>query len=65
MTKMNRLYVHSEKAEFRFYWKPLDNVIGLCARVLPETISGVLIKILLSAVNLNKATHTLGEQLNS
>ena len=41
-----------------FRYKPLDNAVGLCARVLLEAISGAPVKILSIVVNLNKATHT-------
>ena len=40
--------------------KPLDNPVGLDARVLLEDISRVLIEILSVVVNLNKAIHILG-----
>ena len=36
---------------FRFQWKPLDNAIGLGARVLLEVISEVPAKILLIVAN--------------
>ena len=50
---------------FMFQYKPLDNAIGLGARVLLEAVSVVLITILSTVVNLNKATHILRLQLNS
>ena len=54
--------VHSENSEFRFQYKPLDNAIGLGARVLLEAICGVPIKILFIVVHLNEVTHILGLQ---
>ena len=57
-------YVPSENTESRFQQNPLDNAVGRGARVLLETITRVLIKIL-SIVNLNKAIHILGSQLDS
>ena len=38
---------------FGFQWKPLNNAVGLGARVLMKNVSGVLIKILSNVVNLN------------
>ena len=55
----NRFYVKFMQLEIGLH------KLGLYARVLLEAISGAPIKILLIVVNLNKATHILGVQLNS
>ena len=41
------------------------NAVGLGVLVLLEDISGVLVKVLSVVVDLNKATHIWGLQLNS
>ena len=58
------LIIQMENTELRFQSKPLDNAIGLGARVLLKALSRIPIKILLIAVNLNKAAHILGSRLN-
>ena len=65
MLKQQQQSVHLENAEMRFKQKPIDNAVGLSARVLLEAISGDPIKILSIVVNLNKTTHILGLKLNS